>query len=88
MTDQTLTALLASHAVLEQLVINLTHLVSREYADSQAVRTAIVDDIRFRLEAMQRKPARESQQLACLALEALDRIEPRILGDAGAGQLN
>ncbi|CDZ43072.1 Hypothetical protein NGAL_HAMBI1146_58450 [Neorhizobium galegae bv. officinalis] len=83
MSEPALNAMIANFTVLEQLVINLTHLVTREYDDTRSTRMALVDDIRSRLETVQRVPARDTQRLACMALEHLDRIEPRILGDAG-----
>ncbi len=82
MTDTTDT-LIANLAVLEQLLVNLTHLVSNEYENATEVREEIVEDIRARMEAHQRRPDREGQRLAALALDHLDRLEPRILGQFG-----
>ncbi|MEV4609749.1 hypothetical protein MRBLMR1_004848 [Neorhizobium sp. LMR1-1-1.1] len=81
MTDTTLNSMIAGFTVLEQIVIDLTHLVSSEFHDERNVRAGIVDHVRFRLESLQRIPSRETQSLACMALEHLDRLEPRIMGE-------
>jgi len=81
MSDTALNSLIANFAVLEQIVINLTHVVSRDFDDERSMRSGLVDDVRFRLEKLQRNPSREAQSLAFLALEHLDRMEPRILGE-------
>lgn len=79
MTD----SLIANMAVLEQLLVNLTHLVSNGYENPAEVREEVVEDIRTRMEAQQRRQDREGQRLAALALDHLDRLAPRILGQFG-----
>ncbi|WP_430241968.1 hypothetical protein [Neorhizobium sp. DAR64861/K0K2] len=83
MSDAVTNSMIANFAVLEQLVINLAHLMSRDFDDERGMRSGLVDDVRFRMEKMQRTPNREVQRLAFLALEHLDRLEPRILGENG-----
>jgi len=88
MSDTALNSMITNFAVLEQIVIDLTHLVSRDFDDERHVRAGIVDNVRFRMESLQRSPSREAQSLACMALEHLDRLEPRILGESGDELLN
>ncbi|MCO6410073.1 hypothetical protein [Hoeflea alexandrii] len=78
--DETLSFLIAQMAVLEQLTINLTHLVSSEYEDALAVRAGLLADIRERLSAPTGDDARK-QVFSTLALKQLNRLEPRILGE-------
>lgn len=85
MSDKTIETFIAGLTVVEQLLVNLTHLVSREYDDARGVRATLVEDIRFRLEALQRKPSRDTQALAMMALDHLDHLEPRIMGQDDVG---
>lgn len=78
--DETLSFLIAQMAVLEQLTINLTHLVSSEYEDALAVRAGLLADIRERLSAPTGGDPRK-QAFSNLALKQLGRLEPRILGE-------
>jgi hypothetical protein len=80
--DETLSFLIAQMAVLEQLTINLTHLVSSEYEDALAVRSGLLADIRERLSVPAGGDTRK-QAFSTLALKQLDRLEPRILGETG-----
>lgn len=82
--DSALKNVIANFAVLEQLVINLTHLVSADFDDPLDVRTALMQDLRSRFDPKQIAPSdRARQELYKLAGQQMDRLEPRILGDIG-----
>lgn len=79
--DDTLKRMIANFAVLEQLVIDLTRLVTSEYERPDDVRAALLTDVRARFDPGLAGPdERGRAELLRLANEHLDRLEPRVLG--------
>lgn len=80
-TGQTLKRMIANFAVLEQMVIDLTRLVTSEYDRPDEVRAALLMDVRARFDPALAEPdERGRAELLHLANEQLDRLEPRVLG--------
>jgi hypothetical protein len=80
--NETLKTMVANFAVLEQLVINLTHLVTSEYEDTVGIRSAVMQDIRDRFNPIRNGITdRATLELYERASDQIERLEPRILGD-------
>jgi hypothetical protein len=84
MDENILNSMIAHFAVLEQIVINLTHIVTSDFDRPVEVREAIVRDVRERFRTtLAGADTAASRQFAQLALRFTDAIEPRLLGDTG-----
>ncbi|SMD18583.1 hypothetical protein [Rhizobium sp. RU36D] len=86
MTDNhPLNAMIANFAVLEQLVINLTQIISSDFEDPMGVRLALLQDLRSRFD-LSKPDDGAGRELYRLANIHLDRLEPRILGDTSEAE--
>lgn len=81
-SSDTMNAMIANFAVLEQLVINLTHIVSEDFEEPASLRAALMQDIRERFNIAATTDA-GTKALYELATKQLDRLEPRIIGTIG-----
>jgi hypothetical protein len=82
--SRTLNTMIANFMVLEQLVINLTQIVSEGFEDPREIRSALMKDLHERFSLLDVPDSDAARhELYKLANEQLHRLEPRLLGDLG-----
>lgn len=78
-TETSVKRLIAQHAVVEQIVLNMLAVMSRDFPCPQEFREALLDDVRSRFTEAANGPAGEGKaDFARLALDHVGQIAERI----------